>query len=485
MDQATTPDVVVLPSPLADELRRISIFSDLPDEDLAWLASQMTVAEVAPGEVFLREGVPADRLFAILEGEMRGTRETDGTDNRVFVAQAGQVTGMLPFSRLTHFPLTTRAVTRARIASLPKDRFPEMLKRMPVLAQRLVGILSDRIRENTKNELQQEKMAALGKLSAGLAHELNNPASAARRAAESLGEAIGSLREANTRLDRRVLTPEQRLLLSRLEGEIVEQEAPVLDPLDRGDREDEIAAWLEKRSVAHAAQVASSLVEAGFEYACLEDIASHFPTDVIEDVLTRVSASLLVGRLAKEIEHSTTRISDLVRAIKEYSHMDQMPEQEVDVHQGLENTLLILRHRLKQGISITREFDRNIPKVCAHPGELNQVWTNLIDNAIDAMNGKGELRVRTAREVDRVLVEIGDNGPGIPPDVQQRIFEPFFSTKGVGQGLGLGLESVYRIVRNHQGDIRFQSRPGDTRFQVRLPIAGANGRNRIESPTSS
>jgi signal transduction histidine kinase len=475
MEQVTTSDAVLPVSPLAEELRRISIFSDLSNEDLAWLASQMVVTDLEPGEVFLREGVPADRLFVILQGEMRGTRESDATDSRVFTAKAGQVTGMLPYSRLTHFPLTTRAMSCARIASLQKDRFPEMLQRMPVLAHRLVGILSDRIRENTKNEQQQEKMAALGKLSAGLAHELNNPASAARRAAESLGEAIGSLREANTRLDRRVLTPEQRLLLSQLEGEIVEHEAPVLDPLDRGDLEDEIAAWLEQRSIGHAAQVASSLVEAGFEYACLEDIASHFPADVIEDVLTRVSASLLVARLAKEIEHSTARISDLVRAIKEYSHMDQIPEQEVDVHQGLENTLLILRHRLKQGISLTREYDSSLPKICAHPGELNQVWTNLIDNAIDSMNGKGELRVRTAKEMGRVIVEIGDNGPGIPLDVQQRIFEPFFTTKEVGQGLGLGLDSVYRIVRNHGGDVTFQSRPGDTRFQVRLPVAGVNG----------
>jgi signal transduction histidine kinase len=473
MERVTTSDTVSPATSLMQDLRGVSIFSDLPDEDLAWLASQMTLVALEPGEVFLREGVPADRLFVILEGELRGQRESDGTDNRVFTAKAGQVTGMLPFSRLTHFPLTTRAMSHARVASLQKDRFPAMLKRMPILAQRLVGILSDRIRENTRNELQQEKMAALGKMSAGLAHELNNPASAARRSAESLGEAIRSLREANTRLDKRVLTPEQRLLLSQLEGEIVEHEAQVLDPLDRGDREDEIAAWLEKRSIGHAAQVASSLVEAGFEYACLEDIASHFPADVIEDVLTRVSASLLVARLAKEIEHSTERISDLVRAIKEYSHMDQMPEQEIDVHQGLENTLLILRHRLKQGISITREYDRTLPKVCAHPGELNQVWTNLIDNAIDAMNGKGELRVRTANEPGRVLVEIGDNGPGIPPDVQQRIFEPFFTTKEVGQGLGLGLDSVYRIVRNHHGEVSVESRPGDTRFLVRLPAAGA------------
>lgn len=475
MEQVTLSDSAAAASALAEELRGISIFQDLPEDGLRWLAVQMTLVTVEPGEVFLREDSPADRLFVILAGELRGTRESDGSDSRVFVAKAGQVTGMLPFSRLTHFPLTTRAIARARVASLPKERFPDMLQRMPVLAQRLVGVLSDRIREGTRMEQQREKMAALGKLSAGLAHELNNPASAARRAAESLAEAIHALREANTRLDARALSTEQRLLLSKLEGEIVEHEAPVLDPLERSDLEEEIAGWLEKRSVAHAAQVAASLIDAGFEYACLEDIAANFPADVLEDVLTRVSASLLVGRLAKEIEHATARISDLVRAIKEYSHMDQMPEQEVDVHDGLETTLLILRHRLKQGISISRDYDRTLPKVCAHPGELNQVWTNLIDNAVDAMNGKGELRIRTARELRQVLVEIGDSGPGIPPDVQQRIFEPFFTTKGVGQGLGLGLDTVYRIIRNHHGEVSFQSRPGDTRFQVRLPIAGLTG----------
>jgi len=195
----------------------------------------------------------------------------------------------------------------------------------------------------------------------------------------------------------------------------------------------------------------------------------------LPDFLARIAASLTIGTLLDQIENSTGRISDLVRAIKEYTYMDQGPDQELDIHQGLESTLLMLRHRLKQGITVKLDFDRTLPKICARGSELNQVWTNLIDNAVDAMQGQGELRIRTARELDRLLVEIGDNGPGIPPEVQAHIFEPFFTTKGVGQGTGLGLDTAARIVREHRGEIALESVPGDTRFQIRLPLAGHAG----------
>jgi signal transduction histidine kinase len=203
----------------------------------------------------------------------------------------------------------------------------------------------------------------------------------------------------------------------------------------------------------------------------LEKLAVEVGDQVLCDTLIRIASILTISRLIGEIENSTKRISDLVRAIKEYSYMDRAAMQEVDVHQGLESTLTILSHRLKRGIRVVREYDASLPRVCAFGGELNQIWTNLIDNAIEAMQGVGELRLRTARELDRVLVEIGDNGPGIPPEVQQHIFEPFFTTKGVGEGTGLGLDTVCRIVRNHHGEIRVSSKPGDTRFQVYLPIA--------------
>jgi len=456
---------------LADALRAVPTFSDLDSDAIEWLASHMTVVHAAAGEVVTREGSPADRMMVVLEGELRGRREGEAGDDWVVTMRAGQVSGMLPYSRLTEFPLTIRSVVDARIAELPKQMFPEMLARIPTLGQRLVNVMSDRIRETARSQEQRQKLAALGKLSAGLAHELNNPAAAARRAAGNLREAIEALRAANRRLDEFAFAPAQRDCLARLDQQLATRPAPDEDALERSDREEALAAWLERRAVPDFRELAASLADAGLETSALEEIDRCFPGELLGAVVTRLSASLVAGRLADEIENSTGRISELVRAIKEYSYMDQAPEQEIDIHQGIESTLIMLRHRLKQGITVIREFDRTLPRICARGSELNQVWTNLIDNAIDAMGGKGELRIRTARELDRAVVEIRDNGPGIPLEIRDRIFEPFFTTKNVGDGTGLGLDAVYRIVENHHGEVRVESRPGDTRFRVLLPFS--------------
>ncbi|MGC9947145.1 MAG: ATP-binding protein [Bryobacteraceae bacterium] len=458
---------------LAEELRTVPVFADLAVEDLDWLASQMTRVDLAAGETLIHEGSPADRMMIVLNGEMRIRVESAGSEAITRVLHAGTVTGMLPYSRMTHFPATIRAVTPAHAATLQADRFPEMLARMPVLGQRLVGVLSDRIRDFTKLQDQQEKMAALGKISAGLAHELNNPAAAARRAVPSLREAFQTFRAAAARLDAHALSAEQRAAVPALERELAERavEPAPMDSLDRSDCEEAIAACLLRHGVARAWEMAPALVDAGCEAAWFDRVYEQFPPEAWPDFLERIAASLTIGTLLDQIENSTSRISELVRAIKEYTYMDQGPDQEVDIHQGLESTLLMLRHRLKQGITVKLDFDRSLPKMCARGSELNQVWTNLIDNAIDAIEGKGELRIRTARELDRLLVEIGDNGPGIPPEVSAHIFEPFFTTKGVGKGTGLGLETARRIVQAHSGEITVQSVPGDTRFQIRLPLA--------------
>ena len=455
---------------LIDDLRKIGVFADLSADQLGWLAEKFEEHRFLPGEVMAHEGEPLDYLIVILEGETRIQRKS-GSDELVFRGFAGEVTGLLPYSRLTHYGGTSRAVLPTRVVGLHRKFFPEMLQRMPLLGQRLVSIMADRIRETTRIETQRDKLMALGKLSAGLAHELNNPAAAAQRATASLREALETVRDASIRLARHALSQEQREMITRFERE-AGQYAPTIpaDPLAQRDREERITTWLEGHKTPEAWRVAPALADMGVDVPKLESLAAHVGDEVLCDALIRIASLLTIARLISEIEISTKRISHLVQAIKEYSYMDQAAMQTIDLHQGLENTLTILQHRLKGGINVVRDYDENLPKICAYGGELNQIWTNLISNAIEAMQGKGELHVRTARDLDRVLVEISDNGPGIPPAILPRIFEPFFTTKGVGEGTGLGLDTVSRIIRNHHGEIRVFSHPGDTRFQVYIPV---------------
>jgi len=460
---------------LSQQLKSVPAFSDLSEDDLSWLAARMEVGRYDAGDVIVVEGAPADRMMVLLEGETRGQREHAIGDGRTFTARAPHITGMLPYSRLTHIPLTVRAMMPATIAFLSASHFPAMLDRMPALQSKLVGVLADRVRETTRNDQQREKLTALGKLSAGIAHELNNPAAAVRNAALNLQQVVRALRTAGLRLDQRGLPPEDRVFLAQVECNWSKEHPPsALDSLERSDREEAMGEWLEGRDMPNARQVAPDLVDAGCDLETLRMLSARFDGETLADVITRLTASFTLNRLVEQIESGTSRIADLVHAVKQYSYMDQSPEQEIDVHDGLENTLIMLHYRLKHGVDVVRDYDRSIPRICARGSELNQVWTNLIDNAIDAMNGRGELVVRTSTDFSGVLVEIRDNGPGIPQEVRDHIFEPFFTTKPVGEGTGLGLDTVYRIVQKHRGHVQVESAPGRTSFQVHLPFAASS-----------
>ena len=455
-------------------LRRVPIFADAPEDQIDWFLSESQDVLLKAGDTFIRQGDPAVTMFVLLEGEFNFRGEFSG-ESYVRDLSAGEVTGLLPFSRMKNHPVTGRATKDGRMLRFPSSKFPQLVQRMPELVTRLVGIMSDRIREVTRFEQQRDRLASLGKLSAGLAHELNNPASAAKRATSQLRELLVKIRNASQELGRRQLSEEQRKEIDKLEASLTQADtAHPLGALAIADLEDQLDSLLCSHGQNDLWQLAADLARRNFNPDALEQLFAMLDAGTARAALVRISASVEIAGLLNEIESSTSRISDLVKAIKEYTFMDQAPVQNVDIVKTLENTLTILNHKLKKGVAVERDYQKVPLLVNSFGSELSQVWTNIIDNAIDAMSGSGKLRVRTFREDDCVVVEIEDNGPGIPPEVQPRIFEPFFTTKGVGEGTGLGLDTVQRIVKKHRGSIQVNSKPGDTRFQVWLPLAASN-----------
>jgi signal transduction histidine kinase len=452
------------------ELFTVPAFAGLPDDQIAWFISQSEEIRAKAGDTSFREGDPADSMFVILEGQVQVRGELGG-ETVVIALNPGAVTGVLPYSRMKQFTVGARAVTDARILRFPASLFHDLVQKMPELTQRLVGLMSDRIRETTRREQQRDRLASLGKLSAGLAHELNNPASAAKRAASQLRDVLKRIKDASHELGSRDLTAAQKSEIEKLEASFVQRDEVPSDALTISDREDQIDSLLRSHGQTDMWQMAADLAHRNVKPEALESLFATLDAVTARAALVRIAASVEVATLLNEIESGTSRISDLVRAIKEYTFMDQAPLQNVDIVKSLETTLTILNHKLKHGVVVKRDYGRVPLLVNSFGSELNQVWTNLIDNAIDAMGGEGELRVRTYRDDDCVVVEIEDSGPGISPDVLPHIFEPFFTTKGVGEGTGLGLDTVQRIVKKHRGDIQVTSKPGDTRFQVWLPSA--------------
>jgi signal transduction histidine kinase len=453
-----------------EELLRLPVFAGLPEDQIDWFIAHSQELQIKAGETVFHQADPADAMFVTLEGQLQARGELSG-EPVVITIEAGDVGGILPYSRMKQFVVTARAITNVRALRFPASSFPELVQKLPELTQRLVGLMSDRIREATRFEQQRDRLAALGKLSAGLAHELNNPASAAKRATSQLRETLVRLRDASHELGRRELTPAQRNDVEELERMFSQKDGPPPDLLTISAREEEIDGLLRRHGLDNLWQLAADLARRNVDPDALNSLFDRLDVETARLALDRIAASVEVADVLNEIESSTTRISDLVGAIKEYTFMDQTAVHSVDIVKGIETTLIILNHKLKKGVNVTRDYQGTPLLVDSFGSELNQVWTNIIDNAIDAMNGKGELRIHTYREDDCAVVEIGDNGPGIPPEVEPRIFEPFFTTKRVGEGTGLGLDTVQRIVRKHRGNVQVDSKPGDTRFQVWLPLA--------------
>jgi signal transduction histidine kinase len=460
------------------ELRELFLFADLTDEQLAWVAAHGDVVAFPAGSDVSVEGEPAECFHVLLEGTMTMSRLVAGSDvETIRTDSRGVYSGAVQFyfgdDISQKYVSTVRAVTDCSFLALPAGEFALQFRRWyPMAVHLLQGLF---IGTRNSNELvgQRERLLALGKLTAGLTHELNNPAAAASRATASLRDRFAGMRHklallADGQIDGsvlRALTDLQETFVSAIAG------APQLSALDRADREDVLGDWLDDREVAQPWELAAVFVPAGLGPEDLAKVADAVAPAYLEPALRWLAYTVETEMLLLEIRESTARISGLVDAAKQYSQMDRSPHQDTDLAAGLDATLVMLSAKVGPGITVVREYDRALPLVPAYAAELNQVWTNLIVNALDAMAGSGTLTLRTAVEGDCALVEVADSGPGIPAELRQRVFEPFFTTKPIGEGTGLGLDVSWRIVVNrHGGDLRVESRPGDTRFQVRLPL---------------
>jgi signal transduction histidine kinase len=480
--QAPTPALPTVPAPyraphdparvpeLVAALKKVSQLNGLEEAEYVWLATHGTEVFADSGAVIFREGDPAHKMTILLQGEIYVRREHGGPA-ALFIGRSGQITGLLPFSRMKAYGGLGYTSTPTWGLEFDRSLFPGMLKAIPSLTERVVGILLDRVREITRMEQQSEKLNALGKLAGNLAHELNNPASAAQRSAAGVLEELRVYGHERFNLGRLCLSSAKSEKVQAWEEQVRAEYERLGKPAESEQtrREDEIVRWLHQRDIQESWHIAPELAEFGVVPEQLESLAGYLDPGSIAVVLSQFTSSLRMERIAEAMLDSTARIFDLIRAIKDYSYMDQMPIQEVDIPQSLENTLAMVASRLRH-VTVIRDYEPHAPCVSAYGRELNQVWTALIENALDAVEDKGEIKLIVRTAGDMLLTEIWDNGPGIPPELQARIFEPFFTTKAPGSGLGLGLDVVTRIVRMHRGYVTVQSKPGETCFQVRLPL---------------
>ena len=453
-------------------LKKVPLFSGLPTEDLERLCQMVEEVSLPAGEQLFAEGDMGEWAYIIEDGQIEILKNVGGRQVILAVRGAGEVIGEMSLLESAPRMATIRAKTDCRLIAISQEQLDRLMNTSPSVARSMLHTFVSRLRSNEILLGQREKMAQLGTLTAGMAHELNNPAAAALRGAEQLNASIRQLQSASLQLLDHHLTTSQIALIVEFNqrAQASSQQPHNLDALDRSDREYAVEAWLDDQVIENAWEIAPNLVQAGFDDTDLQRIADTLaPTD-LQPSLEWLNASYTTANLLTEISAGARQISEIVKAMKTYVYLDQAPVQEVDIHEGLENTLVILRSKIKKGITIHREYAPDLPRIVAYGSELNQVWTNILDNAIDAMDGKGEITIRTGREGDVVIISIEDNGPGIPDEIQDKIFSPFFTTKAVGKGTGLGLNITWNIIQRHAGEIKVNSWPGRTVFEIRLPI---------------
>jgi signal transduction histidine kinase len=460
-----------------EELGTLFLFEKLSDDQLDWLCANGRMEEFQAGFAY-REGEPATCFYVLIDGSLVMSRRVGEDDVEIVRSDgrgvyAGAFQAYLGDRIRQTYSNSMRVTSPSRFFVLDADKFAQLMREwFPMALHVLEGLFFGT--QSTQAAVEQrERLLALGSLSAGLTHELNNPAAAAVRATSSLRERVGNMRHALASITSGGFDEGALRSLVALQEQAVAQvtAAPALTPVETSDREDELGGWLEDQGMTDGWELAPTFVAAGLDEAFLSEVAKAVDAAHFEMAVRWIGCTVDTELLLDEIEESTNRVSTLVGAAKQYSQMDRSPYQVTDVHELLDSTLLLFTNKIGPGITVVKEYDRTLPTVSVFAGELNQVWTNLIDNAVAAMHGEGTLTVRTSREEDYLVVEIGDTGPGVPEEIRSRIFEPFFTTKPFGEGTGLGLDISWRIVVNkHHGDLRLESQPGQTRFQVRIPF---------------
>ena len=452
------------------DLRKSPLFQGLSDDELQHLMDNAKPVTLHAGEVLMKQSDVGDSAFVVVKGVFEITKQSGQSVIKIDVRNPGDVLGEMALLSQTPRSATVTAVTDCETLCISKQVFENLLATSSTAALAVLHWVMNRLSQNDALLHQQERMAALGTLSAGLAHELNNPAAAAQRSASELNKTLIQWQTLTHEIEAQAFKDHQTEWLNNLMREATRRfESPVkVEALDKIDMVDQLQAWLEANGIASAWELAPAMVNFGWNG---ESLVKLRDTTFFDLSIQWLATGCLMMGLLSEVQQTTGRISQIVRAMKSYTYLDQAPILEVDVHEGLENTLVIMQHKLKQGVTIKREYSANLPRIEAYASELNQVWTNIIDNAVDAMNGKGEIILRTYAEDNRVVVEIVDNGPGMPENIQSRIFEPFFTTKPPGKGTGLGLHISHDIVANrHHGQLLVDSKPGETKFKAVLPL---------------